>query len=79
MAMWSLLSLALFVWPGLMIWAILVFFIAGPCVSALSKVTKLPIGRRFVGDATLVVLGLIPIPLLTFAMAAIWDSLSHIA
>jgi peptidase M50-like protein len=28
-AMWSLFLLALFVWPGLMMWALIVFFIAG--------------------------------------------------
>ncbi|HUG69368.1 MAG TPA: hypothetical protein VMM76_16575 [Pirellulaceae bacterium] len=29
-AMWSLFLLAIFVWPGLLFWALVVFFIAGP-------------------------------------------------
>jgi len=62
-AMWSLLLLALFVWPGLMMWALLIFFIAGPSIPPLNDVTPLSGGRRWLGYAALVLLGLILIPL----------------
>ncbi len=63
LAMWSLLLLALFVWPGLMMWAILVFFVAGAGMPPLNDVTPLTRGRRWLGYATLVLLGLILAPL----------------
>ena len=63
LAMWSLLLLALFVWPGLMMWAILVFFVAGAGMPPLNDVTPLSRGRRWLGYATLVLLGLILAPL----------------
>jgi membrane-associated protease RseP (regulator of RpoE activity) len=62
-AMWSLLLLALFVWPGLMMWAILIFFVAGAGMPPLNDVTPLSRGRRWLGYATLVLLGLILAPL----------------
>lgn len=63
LAMWSLLLLALFVWPGLMMWAILVFFVAGAGMPPLNDVTPLTPGRRWLGYGTLVLLGLILAPL----------------
>jgi membrane-associated protease RseP (regulator of RpoE activity) len=63
MAMWSLLLLALFVWPGLMMWAILVFFIAGRAAPPLNDLTPLTPGRRWLGYAALVILAVILIPL----------------
>lgn len=63
MAMWSLLLLALFVWPGLMMWAILVFFIAGRVAPPLNDLTPLTPGRQWLGYAALVILALILVPL----------------
>lgn len=62
-AMWSLLLLALFVWPGLMMWAIIVFFLAGTSATPLEDLTPLTPGRRWLGYATFVLLGLILVPL----------------
>lgn len=62
-ALWTLLLLAIFVWPGLMMWAILVFFIAGTAVPPLNDVTPLPSDRRWLGYAVFVILGLILAPL----------------
>ncbi|HZQ45651.1 MAG TPA: site-2 protease family protein, partial [Verrucomicrobiae bacterium] len=62
-AMWSLLLLALFVWPGLMIWAIIVFFIAGQGTPPLNDVTPITPGRRLLGYLTFFILALILIPL----------------
>lgn len=36
-SLWPLLLLAIFVWPGLLMWAIIVFFIAGTGESPVSK------------------------------------------
>lgn len=63
MAMWSLLLLALFVWPGLMMWAVLVFFVAGSAAPPLNDLTPLTLGRQWLGYAALVILALILIPL----------------
>lgn len=63
MAMWTLLLLAIFVWPGLTMWAILVFFIAGTSVPPLNDVTPLPPDRQWIGYATFAVLALILAPL----------------
>lgn len=62
-AMWSLLLLAIFVWPGLLMWAIIVFFIAGASIPPLNDLTPLTPGRRCLGYATFVILGLIVAPL----------------
>jgi membrane-associated protease RseP (regulator of RpoE activity) len=62
-AMWSLLLLAIFVWPGLTLWAIIVFFIAGTTVPPLNDLTPLNPGRRWLGYATFIILGLILTPL----------------
>lgn len=62
-AMWSLLLLAIFVWPGLLMWAIIVFFIAGGSTPPLNDLTPLTPGRRWLGYATFVILGLIVAPL----------------
>lgn len=62
-AMWSLVLLAIFVWPGLTMWAILVFFIAGTAVPPLNDVSPLPPERQWLGYATFVILGLILMPL----------------
>lgn len=62
-ALWSLVLLAIFVWPGLLMWAIIVFFIAGAAVPPLNDVTPLPSKRRWIGYAVFVILGLILAPL----------------
>jgi membrane-associated protease RseP (regulator of RpoE activity) len=62
-AMWSLFLLALFFWPGLMMWAIIVFFIAGDSTPPLNDVTPITRGRRWLGYFTFAILALILIPL----------------
>ncbi len=64
-AMWSLFLLALFVWPGLMIWAIIVFFIAGQGTPPLNDLTPITPGRRWLGYLAFLILALILIPLPT--------------
>ena len=62
-AMWTLLLLAIFVWPGLTMWAILVFFMAGTSATPLNDLTPLTTERQWVGYATFAILGLILAPL----------------
>ena len=62
-ATWSLFLLAIFVWPGLMLWAIIVFFIAGRGVPPLNDITPVSKGRRWIGYATFLILAMILIPL----------------
>lgn len=69
-AMWSLLLLALFVWPGLLFWAIIVFFIAGRGTPPLNDLTPISAGRQWLGYATFLILALILIPL----PHAFWDT-----
>ena len=69
-AMWSLFLLALFVWPGLLFWAIIVFFIAGRGTPPLNDLTPVSPGRQWLGYATFLVLAAILIPL----PHAFWDT-----
>jgi membrane-associated protease RseP (regulator of RpoE activity) len=62
-ALWSLLLLGLFVWRGLLMWAIIAFFIAGNPTPPLNDLTPLTSGRRLLGYATLGLLLLILVPL----------------
>jgi len=62
-AMWTLLLLAIFVWPGLTMWAILVFFMAGTSVPPLNDLTPLTPNRRWIGYAAFGLLALILAPL----------------
>jgi len=62
-AMWTLLLLGLFVWPGLLTWAIIVFFIAGRGTPPLDDVTPLTPARRCLGYAAFAILALILAPL----------------
>lgn len=63
-AVWSLLLLAIFVWPGLMMWAVIVFFLAGTSTPPLNDLTPLTTARRWVGYTTFVILAMIlaPVP-----------------
>jgi membrane-associated protease RseP (regulator of RpoE activity) len=74
LAMWSLFLLALFVWPGLLMWALIVFFIAGRGAPPLNDVTPLDAGRMAVGYITLLILVLILAPM----PHALWDSVNDI-
>jgi membrane-associated protease RseP (regulator of RpoE activity) len=61
----TLFALALFVWPGLMMWALVVWFIAGHRdAPPLNDVTPLNTGRRVLGWLVFVILAaiLIPVP-----------------
>ena len=69
-AMWSLFLLALFVWPGLMLWALIVFFIAGRGAPPLNDVTPLDTGRRVVGFIAILILILILAPM----PHSLWDN-----
>src|SRR5258708_19000124 len=62
-AMWSLLLLALFVWPGLMMWALFIFFVAGRGTPPLDDLTPVTPGRRWLGYATFLLLAVILLPL----------------
>ena len=63
LAMWSLLLLALFVWPGLMMWALIVFLIAGRGAPPLNDLTPLDPGRLVLGYVTLAIFVLILAPM----------------
>ena len=69
-AMWSLFLLAIFVWPALLFWALIVFFLAGRGAPPLNDVTPITTGRSWVGYATFLILALILIPL----PHAFWDT-----
>lgn len=69
-AMWSLFLLAIFVWPGLLFWAILVYFIAGRGTPPLNDITPISSARRWLGYATFLILASILIPL----PRAFWDT-----
>lgn len=62
-AMWTLLLLGLFVWPGLLMWAVLVFFIAGRGAPPSDDLTPLTPARRGLGYAAFAILALILAPL----------------
>ena len=62
-AMMALFFLAVFVWPGLMMWAIIIFFIAGRGTPPLNDVSPLPLGRKLLGIGVFLVLALILVPM----------------
>jgi Zn-dependent protease len=70
LAMWSLFLLALFVWPGLMMWALIVFLIAGRGTPPLNDLTPLDAGRMVVGYIAILILILILAPM----PHSLWDS-----
>jgi membrane-associated protease RseP (regulator of RpoE activity) len=62
-ALAGLFFLALFVWPGLMLWAFIVFFIAGTHdAPAANDVTPLGLPRKALGYFTFLILLLIIVP-----------------
>jgi membrane-associated protease RseP (regulator of RpoE activity) len=74
LAMWSLFLLALFVWPGLMMWALIVFLIAGRGAPPLNDVTPLDAGRMIVGYIALLILILILAPM----PHSLWDAANDV-
>lgn len=62
-AVWSLFLLALFVWPALMMWALIAFFLAGTGAPPLNDLTPITPGRRWLGYGTFLILALILVPL----------------
>jgi membrane-associated protease RseP (regulator of RpoE activity) len=74
MGLWTLFLLALFVWPALMTWAIIVFFIAsGGTTPPLNDLTPITSGRRWLGYLSFLILALIltPLPLSWWNMIGI--------
>lgn len=71
LAMWTLILLALFVWQGLFMWAIIVFFLAGRGTPPLNDVTPISLSRRLVGYGTFLILALILTPL----PHALWEQM----
>ncbi len=69
-AIWTLLLLGVFVWPGLLTWAIIVFFIAGRGTTPLNDVTPVTSGRKWIGAFAFLILALILAPL----PHALWGS-----
>ena len=69
-AMWSLFLLALFVWPGLMMWALIVFLIAGRGAPPLNDVTPLDTARMVIGYVAILILVLILAPM----PHSLWDT-----
>ncbi|MBI1899175.1 MAG: site-2 protease family protein [Acidobacteria bacterium] len=61
-SMTALFLLALFVWPSLMTWAIIVFFLAGRPMPPLNDITPLTPGRRLIGLAAFLLLLAILLP-----------------
>ena len=68
-AMWSLLLLALFVWPGLMLWVFIIFLIAGRGSPPLNDLTPLDRGRMVLGYIAILILILILVPM----PHSLWD------
>jgi membrane-associated protease RseP (regulator of RpoE activity) len=61
--MWSLLLLSIFVWPGLMMWALIVFFFIGRGTPPLNDLSPVTPGRRVIGYLSFLILLLILVPL----------------
>lgn len=61
-AMWSLVLLGLFVWPGLLTWALIVFFIAGRGTPPLNDITPITRGRFWLGWFAFTILVLVMVP-----------------
>lgn len=68
-AKWSLFLLALFVWPGLRLWVLIVFLIGGRGSPPLNDVTPLDTGRVVLGYIAILILILILAPM----PHSLWD------
>jgi membrane-associated protease RseP (regulator of RpoE activity) len=73
-AMWSLFLLALFVWPGLMMWVVIVLLIAGRGTPPLNDITPLDPGRMVVGYIAMLTLILILAPM----PHSLWDAANDV-
>ncbi len=62
-ALWALFLLALLKWPSLMMWVIIVFFLAGRSTPPLNDLTPITRGRQVVGWITFAILAMILIPM----------------
>lgn len=69
-AMWSLVLLGLLVWPGLLIWALIVFFIAGRGTPPLNDITPVGAGRFWLGLFAFAILLLVMVPASVFRSLA---------
>jgi membrane-associated protease RseP (regulator of RpoE activity) len=63
LAMWGLFFVALLFWPGLMMWAIIVFFLAGRPTPPLNDLTPITPRRQWLGWFAYLILALILIPM----------------
>jgi Zn-dependent protease len=61
--LWAMLFVTIFIWPGLMMWMIILFFIAGGTTPPLNDITPLRYGRLLWGIFSFVILALIILPL----------------
>jgi membrane-associated protease RseP (regulator of RpoE activity) len=61
-AMWGLMLAALFIWPALLLFAVIVFFLAGQPSPPLNDLTPVTPARRALGFATFVILASIVAP-----------------
>ncbi|MBW8781395.1 MAG: site-2 protease family protein [Verrucomicrobia bacterium] len=61
-AMWSLVLLGIFVWPGLLVWALLIFFIAGRGTPPLNDLTPVGHRRLWLGFLAFLILLLVMVP-----------------
>jgi membrane-associated protease RseP (regulator of RpoE activity) len=66
----TLLALALFVWPGLLMWALLVYFLARPTVPPLHDLTPINAGRQLLGVIAFLILLAILTPMPKAFLAA---------
>jgi membrane-associated protease RseP (regulator of RpoE activity) len=69
-ALWTLFLLAVFVWPGLFVWVIIVFFLIGRGSPPLNDLTPISPRRKLLGYFTFLILLLIIAPL----PHAFWDN-----
>lgn len=60
--LWTMFLLTVFVWPGLLMWMIILFFISGNVSPPLNDVTPLSFGRFLLGILAFVILLLIVLP-----------------
>lgn len=64
--LWGLFLLALFVWPALLLWALIAFLLAGRGAPPMNDLTPVSGGRKVLGYATFLILLLILAPVAPF-------------